>query len=355
MRSNKLVRESGRINAEGCKIKIPTPWNVDLFEELLTGYSDQKIVDYIRYGWPLDVRHVEADHDKPLRNQAGARCNLLKVNKYLIDEIGRWGVIGLFDGNPLGEGARFSPLDAIPKKDSEELRIIMNLSFPHDDTSVNANVNMESYFGDLIALKYPNLDDLVRLVQNKDRGALLFKHDLLKFYRQIYMDPGSIHLLGFMVDGSLYFDVVLTMGLRIACYICQRITNAIIFIYKRLSFEGVNYLDNLGGADVKERAWLAFRMLGELLNKLGVWEALSKTAPPSTIMVFLGVLCNSEACTLSITLDRLLEIQGLIEKWRKRRSATLRDVQSLAGKLNFVCLTVRAGRVFVSRILTFFT
>ena len=60
------------------------------------------------------------------------------------------------------------------------------------------------------------------------------------------MDPGSIHLLGFKVDGRIYFDVVLSMGLRIACYIAQRISNAIIYLYKRLSYEGINYIDDLG-------------------------------------------------------------------------------------------------------------
>ena len=33
--------------------------------------------------------------------------------------------------------------------------------------------------------------------------------------------------------------------------------------------------------------------------------------------------------------------------------ATLRKVQSLAGKLNFVCYTVRAGRVFLVKIFDF--
>ena len=77
----------------------------------------------------------------------------------------------------------------------------MNLSHPHDGTAVNARISKDHYFGKNTELHYPNLDDLVKIIQKKGRGALLFKRDLLKCYRQIYMDPGSIHLLGFVVQG----------------------------------------------------------------------------------------------------------------------------------------------------------
>ena len=143
------------------------------------------------------------------------------------------------------------------------------------------------------------------------------------------------------------------MGLRIACYICQRITNALMFMYRRLSFEGVNYLDDLGAVETRDKAWTAFATLGKLLKDLGVWEALSKAAEPSTFMTFLGVRCDSEKFLLSITEERLSEITQLVTGWLDKETAFLRETQSLAGKLNFVCSTVRAGRVFVSRILTF--
>ena len=165
------------------------------------------------------------------------------------------------------------------------------------------------------------------------------------------MDPGFVHLLGFVVDDFLYFDVVLTMGLWIACSICQRITNVLMFIYKRLSFEGINYLDDLGAAEFRNKAWQAFYVLGNLLRDLGIWEAEVKASPPSEIMVFLGVTCNSRTFTLEITKDRLEELVHLIKSWLSKRVATLRGVQSLAGKL--VCSTVRSGRVFMICILNF--
>ena len=35
----------------------------------------------------------------------------------------------------------------------------------------------------------------------------------------------------------------------------------------------------------------------------------------------------------------------------EKTSATLNEIQVLLGKLNFVCSTVRSGRIFVSRLI----
>ena len=229
----------------------------------------------------------------------------------------------------------------------------MNLSFPDDESSVNAAIDKDSYLGESTDLSYPGIDVLVRLIRRKGRGCLLFKKDLWKCYRQIYMDPGSILWLGFVVDNKHYFDVVLSMGLRIVCYIAQRISNALIYLYKRLSFEGINYLDDLGGAEVRRLANRAFQALGQLLDSLWIREAENKACPPATVMIFLGIRCDTVAFTLTVTQDRLIEINDLVKFWQNKELATPREVQSLAGKLNFVCYTVRSGRVFVARILRF--
>ena len=48
--ANKLVRDSGVPNAVGCKIPVPTTCNLELFEELLTGYEDQDVIKYLKFG-----------------------------------------------------------------------------------------------------------------------------------------------------------------------------------------------------------------------------------------------------------------------------------------------------------------
>ena len=58
---------------------------------------------------------------------------------------------------------------------------------------------------------------LVDLVVQCGRGCAMFKRDLKRAYRQIPIDPGDIHVLGYKWDNKLYFDTALPMGLKISC------------------------------------------------------------------------------------------------------------------------------------------
>ena len=167
----------------------------------------------------------------------------------------------------------------------------------------------------------------------------------------MWMQPNSIHFLGYVVDGLMYFDVTLSMGSKSAAYCCQRTTSAVMYIYHKAGYEGLNYLDDLGSAKIESLAETAYKFLGEILNRIGIVESEEKAQPPSCIATFLGVLFNTILMTMLITPDRLREINGILSQWKGKTSATLRDLQQLLGKLNFVCNTVRAGRVFVSRLI----
>jgi hypothetical protein len=143
------------------------------------------------------------------------------------------------------------------------------------------------------------------------------------------------------------------MGLRTAALICQRLTNAVSFIYNKWGWFAVNYLDDFGGAEVWEKAEKAFVELGRLLKECGLEESLLKAWAPNTWMVFLGILFDTVNMTLSVTPERLYEIMLLLAKWSKKVEASKKDVQRLVGKLNFVAKCVRPGRIFISRMLEF--
>ena len=56
----------------------------------------------------------------------------------------------------------------------------------------------------------------LRLIKRKGRNCKIFKRDLRRAYRQLVIDPDDIHLMGYKGKGHIYFDRVLTMGLRSA-------------------------------------------------------------------------------------------------------------------------------------------
>ena len=93
---------------------------------------------------------------------------------------------------------------------------------------------------------------------------------------------------------------LIPFGLRSAAYICQRTTNAIIFLFRYAGYFGLNYLDDIGGVDTPDKANTAFSYLQNLFDILGVDEAKDKAVPPTHEMVFLGILFNTLDMTMSV-------------------------------------------------------
>ena len=350
--ANRVVRETGECNYKRAKIPLGNKWDLVKLEEWLgPEYEDKQIIEYLKYGWPLNAKDTEVQDVIP-SNQTGAKKNVKEVREYLRKEWERGSLIGPFTKNPFGKFARISPLDTRPKKDSEELRIILNLSHPFEEGSVNQSIDKITYTnGEAMELSYLTTDDLAKLVRRKGRNCKIFIRDLRRAYRQLWSCPSTIHLLGFMYDNRFYFDITLSMGSRSAAYCCQRTTNALSHVYRNFGFEDVNYLDDLGAAETEDRAEEAYDCLGYVLNTIGVEESKEKVKPPSNEATFLGVPYNTLKMTMSIKPERIRELQELLAWWDSKTSATLHELQVLLGKLNFVCSTVRAGRIFVSRLI----
>ena len=141
------------------------------------------------------------------------------------------------------------------------------------------------------------------------------------------------------------------MGSKSSALCCQKTTSAVIYIFEKSGYLGLNYLDDLGSAETEEKAENAFAKLGDILEKIGIKESKKKAQPPAKIATFLGVLFNTILVIMCITPDRLRETEELVKSWLRKSSATLNELQQLLGKLNFLCSTVRAGRVFMTRII----
>ena len=197
----------------------------------------------------------------------------------------------------------------------------MDLSWP-TMTSVNSGINKDLYLGEDVNLKYPTVDSLVDILLAKGHLAELFKVDLKRAYRQIYVDPCDIHLLEFRWKGSLYIDRTLPFGLRSAAHICQRVTNMIRYILLLKGVSMVNFLDDFGGAEVPSYALQSYHTVGETVCDIGVEENIKKSAAPNTSMVFLGVLLDSVKLDLRITSVKLSEIKEILPEWITRKRAS---------------------------------
>ena len=85
---------------------------------------------------------------------------------------------------------------------------------------MNSSVCKYNYLNENINFRLPPVDKLVKIVKMKGKGCMMFKRDLKKAYRQIFVDPGNtcIPLLGFTFEGLYYFDITFSMGATMAAY-----------------------------------------------------------------------------------------------------------------------------------------
>ena len=198
---------------------------------------------------------------------------------------------------------------------------------------------------------YPKVDDFIQIIKQKGRNCLLFKKDLKRAFRQIPLDPSSYNLAAFTWKKHIFSDTKLTMGLTSASCLCQRLTIAIAVIMFKIGILVLNYSDDFASAETRERAEFAYQTLGAILEKHGIEKSKEKACPLSTIMTFVGILFNTKTLTIEITPERLAEIRLLIIFRLNKSKATLKEVQSLLGKLYFVAACVRSSRIFISRLL----
>ena len=73
-----------------------------------------------------------------------------------------------------------------------------------------------------------------------------------------------------------------------------------------------------------------------------------KWVAPATCMVFLGIEADSEKLTLEITQSKVLEVLSQLGHRVQADTATKKEIQSIAVKLQFLASSVHPGRIFLS-------
>ena len=277
LEAHRIIMQSKKYNFESCRIRVNNRLNMEFLRHMLSDYKDLQVCEFLEYGFPLgcseDIKNLKPN--SKVRNHKGARDFPLEIESYLESEISQGKVLGPFRSNPFESDIFLSPLNTVAKHDTTERRIILDLSFPKGQ-AVNDFISKEEYLQEKIDLVYPKVDDLVDLVKLKGQGCHLFKKDLKKAFRQIFIDPQEYGKVGFKFKGSLYFDSVLSMGLRSSAFICQRVTNAITYMMFQVGVAILNYLDDLAGAETPDRSSVAYSLFDSMLRTAGFIESTHK-------------------------------------------------------------------------------
>ena len=342
------VRAYGRPNIYAAQVPLSTSWNISLCLQLAESVHDREVAWFLLYGWSLN--HDGRPTAMTLRNHSSAVHHRREVYRYLEKEFSLGCLAGPFCSPPWDKQVAISPMSTTPKKDTTSRRIIMDLSWPRDGTAVNDGIDKERYLWMPAKIVYPTIDAICRRAEKIGSEAMGYKKDMNRAFKQLFMQPNDWPLLGISWEGGVFFDKTAVMGSISAPYICQRTTSFIRHIMNNLNYFVFNYVDDFMGVEHKTRVYSAYSTLGNLLRDLGATEAEDKAAPPSEVVEMLGILFNFKNLTMSVTSNRLKEIRCELLWWLRTETFTRRQLESLLGKLQFISLCVRPGRVLMHRL-----
>ena len=241
-----------------------------------------------------------------------------------------------------------SALGAIPKS-SGGVRLIHDGSRP-SGSALNDYASLEA------KQRFQTLDDAVDLM---NQGAYMAKVDLQSAYRSVRTRSSNWPACGlkwqFSEDDHFTYmvDTALPFGSRHAPGIFHRLTQAVRRFMIKLGFEGlVVYLDDFLIIErSQDRCQLALQTLICLLRELGFSISWKKVEGPTQSLVFLGVRIDSVQGCMELPSDKLSEFKALILATLGQKRISLKQLQHLAGKLNWASSVVRGGRIYLRRIL----
>ena len=98
---------------------------------------------------------------------------------------------------------------------------------------------------------------------------------------------------------------------------------------------------------VKQHSYVYF----QLLQDLGFDISWHKVVHSMQRLTFLGIELDTIKQCIALPHNKFVELQGVVHSFNERTCASKRQLQKLAGKLNWACRVVFGRRTFLRRIL----
>ncbi|MCP3927803.1 MAG: hypothetical protein GY705_01740, partial [Bacteroidetes bacterium] len=303
-----------------------------MLQDIMFGITiPSKMTPIIPYAFHNHTSALESDHQVSQMIQEGIKAGIYA---------------GPFDF-PI-PGLVTSPLGAVPKKDSQKVRIIHNLSYPKS-ASVNSSIPHEN-----CEVKYYTIDDCIKIVAQLGKGALMAKSDYKNAYHSMFISPSSMKFLGFTWHQKYYFGCTLPMGCGISCQRFEAMSLAIHWILT--SKFSVPYMSHIlddfmfFGPKNSKICQTSLTKFIQLSDSLGLPINFEKTFQPSTKLELHGILFDTEAMSISIPPDKVLKAIQIIDSLLPCKKVTLRQLQSIAGLLSFFARAIPSARAFIHRL-----
>ena len=266
-----------------------------------------------------------------------------------------------------------SPIGSVPKANGET-RLIFHLSFNFGESQNKMTLNALTP-AEICSVKYQDIDCAVQmclkvkqfkldnfslfLTEDKQGNKYIFlgKSDIKSAFRLMPLSRSSFPWLIMKARHPLtgkwvYFvDKCLPFGSSISCAHFQRFSDALKHLIQyRMACNSINnYLDDF--LFVVATHLLCNYLIQEFLDMCdepGVPIALDKTEWATINIVFLGILLDGKNMTLVIPEEKRIWAVNMLQtlSGRSKSKATVKELQTLCGYLNFLNKAIVPGRAF---------
>ncbi len=332
----------------------PTPLRLEAWKARLEEIKyplTNEILDFLTRGADVGLRSADFTRVRRCANlpSATGEANEKKILDELIKETSLGRLAGPFLSVPI-PNLQISPIGAVPKKNSEKLRMIHHLSYPRDKSGTSINAQIADF-----DCQYLAFDSAVDRIRRIGKSCLLSKFDVNEAYRYLRIRPDQQIAFGICFRGLYYFERCLPFGLKSAPAIFEKFATAINAFMAFKNLQVVHFMDDflcISSSDIQS-AVSDFIGVLTIFKELGVSISARKLVKPATELEFLGWWINSTDQTISLPTDKLERYRKEIASYKEtdNRYLTMQQLDSLIGKLVHSAYAIPHGRTFYQRLL----
>ena len=279
------------------------------------------------------------------KNLPTAQIDPQLIQEKLAKEVKLGRMLGPFSEPPFPD-LMCCPVGLVPKKDTDEMRMIMHLSYPYGE-SINDYIDPEK-----AATQYQQFEDAVQLVIKQGRFCWLAKGNVKSAFRVAPVCFQHIRCLGIKFQDEYFVDITLPFGSAISCAIFEEIATLIHWIFKqKTAVRFVHYLDDYIWVHKQFIVCMsACHTVQAVVREVGLPLVPEKFVWPTQKLDFLGLTIDTIRMAVAIPRDKRQVILKEIDKMLGVTKCKVKQVQSLAGCLNFVTRAVPHGRPFSRKL-----
>lgn len=249
-----------------------------------------------------------------------------------------------------------NPISGAPKRFSpDEIRLVKDMTFPRDGSSVNEMVTAGITRNITVRM-------ICNVIATLGKGTLIWTFDVQSAYKQIKVIMDDWHLQGETSPDGFAWASVCDFGGRNSGHRWEEYGNAIEFMIRHHTSicAVMRYVDDfiavirplIKGTPDTERAAAVQAQVSALCSDLGVPIPVSKQKGPSTRIVgVLGWTIDTMLMELSVTDERRRMCLAMLVEWRSRSRASMHDLQSLVGLLQYLVECFRWGKAFLGHAI----